>query len=100
MLERINALMESEETQNLITNNENLIMEAVEDSAEFNKILKGFVLEHPEEFLGEDTEETYKNVRIFSEVATAQFMAEVTHLYGSNISDPIQEAQDKIEEYL
>jgi hypothetical protein len=100
MLDRVNALMESEDTQNLIANNEKLITEAVQDTAEFNKLLKVFVLDHQEEFLGENTETTYKNIRIFSEVATAQFMTEVTNIYGNDLSDPIQEAQQTIGDYL
>jgi len=60
--------------------------------------LKNFTLEHPEEFLGENTEETYKNIRLFSEVATSQFMTELTHLCGSVIPEPLQEA--KVDDYL
>lgn len=102
MLEKINALMESEETKNLISENEELITEAIGEATEFSKVLKVFALEHPEEFLGENTEETYKNVRLFSEVATAQFMTEVTNVYGSVISEQqtqtIQESG--IDDYL
>lgn len=98
MFKRINALMESEETQKLIQENEQLITEATMSAHDFSKTLKYFVLEHPEEFLGENTEETYKNVRLFTEVATAQFMTEITSVLGAAISQPIQE--ESINDYL
>ena len=98
MFEKINALMENEDTQKLISENEELIIEATEAANDFSKVLKQFTLEHPEEFIGENTEETYKNVRLFSEVATSQFMTEVTHLCGTMLPEPIQETT--VDDYL
>ncbi len=102
MLDRINTLMESEDTQKLLTENEQLLTEAVGDTVQFSNTLKAFVIKHPEEFLGENTEETYKNVRLFTEVATSQFLTEVTHVYGSQIPEPIQETQQQegLDQYL
>ena len=100
MLDRIGALMESEEAQVLFANNEELITEATNEAAQFNTILKAFVIDHPEEFLAENLEETYKNIRVFSEVATSQYLCEITNLYGSNAVDPIQEQEEKIDDYL
>lgn len=100
MLDRINALLESEDAQILFENNQELITEAVEVASQFNGVLKSFVLEHPQEFLAENLEETYKNIRIFSEIATAQYLYEVSNFYGSNTVDPIQEQEEKINDYL
>ena len=100
MLEKVNALMESEETKKLISENEEIIVEAVEQANEFSKVLKSFALDHSEEFLGENIEETYKNVRLFSEVATAQFMTEITNLYGSVVTETEEVKESGIDEYL
>jgi len=99
MLDRINALMESEDTQKLLTENEQLLTEAVGETVQFSNTLKAFVIKHPDEFLGESTQETYKNIRLFSEVATSQFLTEVTHVYGSQIPVPVQEG-DALNDYL
>jgi hypothetical protein len=60
-------------------------------------------LNNPEEFIGENTEETYKNMRVFAEVGTAQYIAEVSNMYGSSIQEQAIEevTEDKgLQEYL
>ena len=98
MLNRINALMENEETKTLLSNNESLLTEAVGETVQFSNTLKAFIIKHPEEFLGENTAETFKNIRLFSEIATSQFLTEVTHVYGSQAAMPLHEGG--MEDYL
>lgn len=100
MFERIDALMENTEVQEVLTANQELITEAAAQVDEFSKVLKGFVIEHPEEFLGENTEETYKNVRLFAEIATAQYMTEITTLYGSVMESKEEVRKSGIDDYL
>ncbi len=100
MFERINALMENEQVQEVLIANEELITEAAAQADEFSKVIKGFVIEHPEEFLGENTEETYKNIRLFAEVATAQYMTEITTLYGLVMESNEQVKKSGIDDYL
>ena len=98
-LDRVNALLESEGDA-ILENHEDVIIEAMTYANEFSKHIKGFILSHPEEFVGENTEDTYKNVRVFSEVATAQFINEVTTLFGGSIVEPETITDGGINEYL
>jgi len=41
---------------------------------EFPKTLKSFILANPSEFIGKNLDDTRKNIRVFTEVATAQFV--------------------------
>ena len=93
MFQRVNALLESEGNA-LVEKHEGVIVEAMSLVNDFQKTLKAFVLNNPEEFIGENTEETYKNIRVFSEVGTAQFVAEVSNLYGGVIQEQT-ENEDK-----
>lgn len=86
MFERVNALLESAGTE-LVEKHEDVIVEAMTLVNDFQKDMKAFVLNNPEEFLGEDTKETYKNVRVFTEVATAQYVAEISNLYGGAVQE-------------
>jgi hypothetical protein len=86
MFERVNALLETEGTV-LVEKHEGVIVEAMTLVNDFQKDAKAFILNNPEEFLGENTEETYKNIRVFAEVATAQYVSEISNLYGSTIQE-------------
>jgi len=99
MFQRVNALLESE-GNTLVEKHEEVIVEAMSLVNDFQKTLKAFVLNNPEEFIGENTEETYKNVRVFSEVGTAQFVAEVSNLYGGVIQEQTKNEDKGIAEYL
>lgn len=79
----IQTLLESENIQEFMKEEAELLKEAEMVVAEFPNILKEFVLENPKEFMAESLEETRKNIRTFSEVATAQFICEVTSIYGT-----------------
>ena len=73
---------------------------------DFQKDIKAFVLNNPEEFIGENVEETFKNIRVFAEVGTAQYIAEVSSLYSSAVQEEVVEEavaadEDKgLQEYL
>lgn len=92
-MSEIQALLENENVQTFITENEEILTETEQAVQDFGKVLKSFVLSHPEEFVAENTEETFKNIRVFSEVATAQFLQEVTTLVGSGMAEDVDEDQ-------
>jgi len=95
MFDRVNALLETEGTA-LVEKHEGVIVEAMTLVNDFQKDLKSFVLSNPEEFIGENTEETYKNIRVFTEVGTAQYVAEISNLFGSSIQE--QPAAEVVQE--
>ena len=96
----VEALLESEEMQAFVEKHENLITEAAEATREFGKFLKSFVLEHFEEFVGQNLEETYKNIRLFSEVSTMTFINEAVHMKAAEVPVTIAEASGGIDDYL
>lgn len=98
----IKTLMENKETQELLTEHQDLILEAGVETAKFGEVLKEYIVQNPDVFMGETLEETYKNMRIFSEVATAQFLTEMVGIYGSEVNQ-IEEAAatyDPLSDYL
>lgn len=99
MLRRVNALLESG-GNDIIENHEDILVEAMMNVNDFQKELKAFVLSHPEEFIGENTEETFKNIRVFSEVATAQYITEISNVYGNVIHEQVMVEDQGITEYL
>lgn len=86
MLSRVNAILESEGIE-IAEKHEELLSEAVSCVTDFQKDLKAFILDNPQEFIGENVEETYKNMRVFSEVAISQYMTEVTNICGEAINE-------------
>ncbi len=99
MFDRVNAILESEGNK-LIENHEDVIVEAMTLVNDFSKELKAFVLNHPEEFIGENTEETFKNIRTFAEVGTSQFITEISNLYGEIIQEQTIVEDRGLAEYL
>jgi hypothetical protein len=99
MFQRVNALLESEGNV-LVEKHEDVIVEAMTVVNDFQKTLKAFVLNNPQEFIGENTEETYKNIRVFSEVGTSQFITEISNLYGGVIQEQTITEDKGIAEYL
>lgn len=86
----VQALLENEEINSVLEENQEVVLETEEAISHFPKVLKSFILNNPKEFLAENIEETYKNIRVFTEVATSQFIQEVTTLYGNAISESIE----------
>ena len=99
MFEKVNALLESEGTA-LVEKHEDVIVEAMTLVNDFQKTLKAFILDNPEEFIGENTEETYKNMRVFAEVGTAQYVSEISNIYGSVIQEETEVEDKGLAEYL
>ena len=100
MTSRIDTLLENEEIKTFLENNNDAIMEAEMAIGEFPKILKNFIMEHPQEFIAENLDETKKNIRVFSEVATAQFITEVTNMYATEVEIVQEEVQEKLNDYI
>lgn len=96
----VDSLMEGEEIQAFVENHNELIEEAVAATYDYGKTLKAFVLENFEEFVGSNLEETYKNIRLFSEVATMTFVNEAVHAQAAMIPDQEDLQEGGINDYL
>ena len=92
MFNKVNALLESEGTS-LVNDHEDVVVEAMSVVNDFQKDIKAFIINNPEEFIGETVEETYKNMRVFAEVGTSQFVAEISTLYGGMIQEKNRERE-------
>jgi len=99
-MSQIQALLENEEVTEFLGSNVEMINEAEGAIAQFPTVLKQFILEHPTEFISESLDETFKNIRVFSEVASSQFITEVTSMYGNAVVSEQQEAENAVEEYV
>jgi len=99
MFERVNALLESEGTE-LVEKHEDVIVEAMSLINDFQKNIKAFILSNPSEFIGENTDDTYKNMRVFTEVSLSQYIAEISNLYGASIQEQFVIADKGLQEYL
>ncbi len=89
-------IMENEEFKTYLTENQELFLEGEQKVDDFRKVLKSFVLANPKEFLAENVDQIKKNIRVFTEVATAQYITEVSSMIGSELN--ISNAQESLEE--
>ncbi len=99
----VETLLENDETKVFVENNEELINECVVATHDYGKTLKAFVMENFGEFVGSNLEETYKNIRLFSEVATMTFMNEAVHAQAATIAEDeskVLESEGGIADYL
>ncbi len=100
----LETIFENEDFQNYMTENSNLLMEAETTIYELPKILKSFVLANPVEFIGENLEQTKKNIKVFAEVATCQYIHEISSLMSQslNVEDEATQLQENelIKSYL
>ena len=98
----LEAILENEDVKGLIAENEDLINEAQQHVVQFPQILKAFILEHPEEFIGENAEETKKNIRVFVEAATQHYLYNVCDIIAETAVQRIEEseANDPINRYF
>jgi len=99
-MSQIQALMENEEVTNFLTENVEMLNEAEAAVGQFPTVLKQFVIEHPQEFIAESLDETFKNIRVFSEVATSQFITEVTSMYGTSAVQEQQTTDTAMDDYV
>ena len=96
----LRELLETEESQNFLYENQNLIMEHANEVVEFSEILKEFVVQNPNYFLEPTLENTYKNIRMFSEIATAQYLSEVVNMSVQNMRIQNESVYDPLNDYL
>lgn len=99
MFSRVNTLLETEGAA-LVENHEDVIVDAMVLIKDFQKDIKSFVLNNPEEFIGENVEETFKNIRVFTEISTSQYVTEISNLYSSVIHERAIHEDRGIQEYL
>lgn len=96
----VETILESDEMKVFVEQNNDLIEEAVAATYDYGKTLKAFVLEHFDEFVGANLQETYKNIRLFSEVATMTFVNEAVHAQAALVPDENVVAEGGINDYL
>jgi hypothetical protein len=73
----LKEMMESEEMSLFVETNQELINETTEAVNEFKDVLVEYVTNNTSLFVEEDIQDMYKNIRLFSEVATEQFLHEI-----------------------
>jgi len=97
----LNTLMESEEMQLFVESNQELITETGEAVETFVESLKEYVYNNPTIFIESDLEDMKKNIRLFSEVATQQFLHEITSINAEQavVVEPVTE-DNALDEYL
>ena len=86
-MEYIKAIFENEEVNSFLEENEELVSNITESVENFAEYLKNFIAENAVEFIEPSVEDTRKNIRVFSEVAIAQYIKEQTNIYGKNLAD-------------
>lgn len=90
-MNKLASLMETEEMKSFFENNQELIAETALTVENFKDVIKEYVLLNPEIFMDGKVENIKKNIRIFTEAATSQYMSEVTTINSSRarIIEPI-----------
>lgn len=68
-----NYFMESEDIQDFIEENADVINDVFNIVTEFTDVIKDEVLNNITEFIGETSKETYENIAVFTEAAVATF---------------------------
>lgn len=98
----LKTLLETEESQNFLNENQDLILEKSEDVNQFVEVLKEFVIQNPDYFLENNLEDIYKNIKIFSEFATNQYISEVVAVTSRdlNLNESSEQQEQSLEEYL
>jgi len=99
-MSQIKSLLENESIQGVLQENEEIVNDVQGKIEMFPERLKNYVAENIEEFLSPDLETTFKNIRTFSEVAQAQYVAEVTSLYGEEMFGDSVMLDASINDYL
>jgi hypothetical protein len=92
----LETIFENEDFQNYMTENTELLTEAETAVEELPKILKSFVLANPTEFIGESLDQTKKNIKVFTEVATCQYIQELSSVMSEQLK--VEEDTTNLEE--
>jgi len=74
----LTELFESEDMNIFMESNKELIQETTMNVGNFVEGLKEYVYDNPTLFVEENLEDMYKNIRVFTEVATEQYLHEAT----------------------
>jgi hypothetical protein len=102
----LETIFENEDFKNYMTENTELLTEAETAVEELPKILKSFVLANPTEFIGENLDQTKKNIKVFTEVATCQYIQELSSVMAEQLkveedaNDTNLEENELIKSYL
>ena len=99
-MSNLEALFESEDFQMFISEAEEIISDISTEVYGFSKVLKAFALNHPDEFLGETLIDTQKNIRVFAEIATAQYITEICSINGSMLASEIMQEGEVVNSSL
>jgi hypothetical protein len=83
----LDTIFESEDFQNHLYENSNILLEAEELVQDFSKVIKSFIIANPSEFLAENVDQMRKNIRVFTEVATAQYIQEISAMVGNALTE-------------
>jgi len=90
----LNTIMESEDFQNYVIENKEVFTEAEQKINDFGKVIKSFVLANPNEFMAENIDQVKKNIRVFTEIATSQYMTEVCSILSEHFSENDEDLQE------
>ena len=93
----LDTIFENEDFQNVMTENEAILTEAEAKINDFPKVLKSFILANPNEFIAENVDQMRKNIKTFTEVATAQYVQELSTVMSENFQ--IAETPEAIQEH-
>jgi len=96
----IQTITESEEFGKFVEDNGDVIGEAVAKLDNFNHYLKAYAIANPDEFIGENLDQTIKNIEVFSEVATAQYMKELTETIGHDVAQEDIQYETTLADYF
>jgi len=99
----LNTIMESEDFQNYMKENEEIFNETEEKIDNFSRTLKSFIIANPKEFIAENVDQMKKNIRVFAEVATAQYIHEVSTMAAEQIkpkSENLEEGSSGVNDYF
>jgi hypothetical protein len=95
----LQELLESEEMENLVEQNQELLNEINEATEEFIGLVTEFVHQNPDVFLDESVENIAKNIRIFTEVSVMQFLTEITAMNQDRVNEPLT-PENALSEYI
>lgn len=100
-MEKLKALMETEEMNLFVENNQELIAEVTSASSQFCDVIFDYVMRNPEIFIEANLEDMKKNIRTFSEASMAQYLTEITVLASKNakIVEPLT-PENALDDYI
>jgi len=98
-MEKLNALMESEEMKTFTENNQELITETSQAVEAFAEEIREYVVKNPDVFMDAKVENIEKNIRIFTEAAICQFLTEAVSVNSPKTDEPVTE-ENVLNDYI